>query len=222
MKTITKRAKVVPTVYKNAKGADRETNRFFFTERFRPLYTELEDEHYDLGEKKKFLDNIAADTDDDGEHFDDDDELDVDDFNDDDDDDDDDDDEDHDGKGIHVKLKEKLNEQKKEEKKEEKKKEKEVKRKLKSEKVEKRKDNAKKKHAGAKIGGAHGGSHDHKDHHKVQNALIPGVFFIYEVYPFAVEISHNSVPLTHLILRIMAVIGGVVTITGWVDKFLYA
>eukprot|EP00592_Proboscia_alata_P024374 CAMPEP_0194443170 /NCGR_PEP_ID=MMETSP0176-20130528/126551_1 /TAXON_ID=216777 /ORGANISM="Proboscia alata, Strain PI-D3" /LENGTH=1007 /DNA_ID=CAMNT_0039269379 /DNA_START=41 /DNA_END=3061 /DNA_ORIENTATION=- len=414
--------KVVPTVYKNTKGADRETNRFFFTERFRPLYTELEDEHYDLGEKKKFLDNIEADTDDDGEHFDDDDELDVDDF--DDDDDDDDDDEDHDGKGIHVKLKEKLNEQKKEEKKKEKKKEKEVKIKLKSEKVTKRKDKAKKKHAGAKIGGAHGGSHDHKDHHKdaegnvlngatkivteksgstglfqyfvkvvptvyknkngidretnrfffterfrplytdlekehydlgekkkymddldgkkknmdnkdahmndddhidgghghdyyyeyhyheeeeesftekikhtfaaslskdaapngnginfvknpddkhkekeeeqenqekenvkvkeeeekfqsekaekdrkthagakiggahggshdhkdhhkVQNALIPGVFFIYEVYPFAVEISQNSVPLTHLILRIMAVIGGVVTITGW-------
>mmetsp|Transcript_26211 Transcript_26211/g.30178 ORF Transcript_26211/g.30178 Transcript_26211/m.30178 type:complete len:720 (-) Transcript_26211:348-2507(-) len=237
--------KVVPTVYKNTKGADRETNRFFFTERFRPLYTDLEKEHYDLGEKKKYMDDLDGkkkNMDNKDAHMNDDDHIDG--------------GHGHDyyyeyhyheeeeesftekikhtfaaslskdaapnGNGINFvknpddKHKEKEEEQENQEKENVKVKEEEEK--FQSEKAEK----DRKTHAGAKIGGAHGGSHDHKDHHKVQNALIPGVFFIYEVYPFAVEIRHNSVPLTHLILRIMAVIGGVVTITGWVDKFLYA
>lgn len=119
--------KVVPTYYKShkeAKQAILETNRFFVTERFRPLMTEILDEHYELGTEHQ--EKVA---------------------------------------GIH---------------------------------------------ASATTGkGGIGPSH-----HKVQNAVLPGVFFIYDMYPFALEISKTSVPLSHLLIRLMAVVGGVITITG--------
>eukprot|EP00980_Cylindrotheca_fusiformis_P000739 scaffold174_cov98-Cylindrotheca_fusiformis.AAC.8 len=65
------------------------------------------------------------------------------------------------------------------------------------------------------------GNHAHQDHHKIQNSVLPGVFFIYEIYPFAVEISKNSVPFTHLLIRIMATIGGVFTLAKWADSIIY-
>jgi hypothetical protein len=65
------------------------------------------------------------------------------------------------------------------------------------------------------------GAHHDKDHHKMQNSVLPGIFFIYEIYPFAVEISRNSVPFTHLIIRLMATIGGVFTLVKWADSCLY-
>lgn len=67
----------------------------------------------------------------------------------------------------------------------------------------------------------HIGGHDSHQHHTKQNAVLPGVFFIYEIYPFAVEIRRNNVPLTHLLIRLMATIGGVVTIVKWLDSCLY-
>eukprot|EP00797_Seminavis_robusta_P019663 Sro2995_g341810.2 (353) ;mRNA; r:8108-9228 len=66
----------------------------------------------------------------------------------------------------------------------------------------------------------HGGGHSNKDHHKIQNSVLPGVFFIYEIYPFAVEISQNSVPFTHLLIRLMASVGGIFTIVKLADAFL--
>ena len=66
----------------------------------------------------------------------------------------------------------------------------------------------------------HAGGHSNKDHHRVQNAVLPGVFFIYEIYPFAVEISKNSVPFTHLLIRLMATVGGVFTIVKLADSVL--
>jgi endoplasmic reticulum-Golgi intermediate compartment protein 3 len=62
------------------------------------------------------------------------------------------------------------------------------------------------------------GGHHHADHHKVQNAVLPGVFFIYEIYPFAVEITRNHVPFTHFLIRLMATVGGVFTVVGWADS----
>jgi hypothetical protein len=69
-------------------------------------------------------------------------------------------------------------------------------------------------HAGA------GGSHGNQDHHKIQNAVLPGVFFIYEIYPFAMEVSKNSVPFTHLLIRLMATVGGVFTVMRWAGTWL--
>jgi hypothetical protein len=65
-----------------------------------------------------------------------------------------------------------------------------------------------------------GGHHKH-EHHWKQNAVLPGVFFIYEIYPFAVEITRNSVPLTHLLIRCMATIGGVFTLAKILDSIFF-
>lgn len=71
------------------------------------------------------------------------------------------------------------------------------------------------------VNAGHAGGHTNQDHHKIQNAVLPGVFFIYEIYPFAVEISRNEVPFTHLLIRILATIGGVFTLARWVDSCVY-
>jgi endoplasmic reticulum-Golgi intermediate compartment protein 3 len=65
------------------------------------------------------------------------------------------------------------------------------------------------------------GGHHSEEHHWKQNAVLPGVFFIYEIYPFAVEIRRNSVPFTHLLIRCMATIGGVFSLVKWLDSLLY-
>lgn len=133
--------KVVPTIYKGVgpRKSDLETNRYFYTERFRPLMKE---------------------------YFDDDDLMEPD---------DDDDDDERKEEGDRL----------------------------------------------TSVQAGHVGGHSHPNHHNVQkNSVLPGVFFIYEIYPFEVEISRTSVPLTHLLIRLMATVGGVFTITRWVDSLL--
>jgi len=77
--------------------------------------------------------------------------------------------------------------------------------------------------AGAHVGGKTGGTlHEKMEHHDSQNAVLPGVFFVYEIYPFAVEVTRNDVPLMHLFIRIMAAVGGVFTIMSVIDGLLYS
>merc|ERR1712086_364370 len=77
--------------------------------------------------------------------------------------------------------------------------------------------------AGAFVGGKMGGTlHEKVEHHAAQNAVLPGVFFVYEIYPFAVEVTRNSVPFMHLWIRIMATVGGVFTIMSMIDGVLYS
>jgi hypothetical protein len=71
--------------------------------------------------------------------------------------------------------------------------------------------------AGVKVGGNSGTSHHRHENHRKQQAILPGIFFIYQVYPFEVEVSKNSVPLTHLFIRILSTIGGVFSIVGMID-----
>ena len=67
-------------------------------------------------------------------------------------------------------------------------------------------------------GAAGSASHSNHEHHDIKkNSILPGVFFIYEIYPFSVQISSVQVPWTHLLIRIMATIGGVLTIVKWAD-----
>lgn len=73
----------------------------------------------------------------------------------------------------------------------------------------------------ASIHAGYSGGHDNHEHHQKQNSVLPGVFFIYEIYPFALEISKNSVPFTHLLIRLMATVGGVFTLARWADSVLY-
>lgn len=147
--------KVVPTTYletPSTPSGTLESNRYFFTERFRPL---LQDEEFFLDEsspaRDRKLDEDEKDKDKDTT-----------------------DDKDKDGK---------IN----------------------------KKD----------VQAGHAGGHSNRNHHKIHNSVLPGVFFIYEIYPFAVEISKNKVPFTHLLIRLMATVGGVLTIARWLDTFLY-
>ena len=55
----------------------------------------------------------------------------------------------------------------------------------------------------------------------VNTVLLPGVFFIYDLSPFLIEVSSTSVPFYHLITRIFAIVGGVFVILGVVDSALY-
>lgn len=66
------------------------------------------------------------------------------------------------------------------------------------------------------------GNKNKNDNHSVRNAVLPGVFFIYEIYPFAVEIRHNTVPFTHLFIRILATVGGVFALFKAADSLMYA
>jgi len=130
--------KVVPTVYQDINGdVIGETNRYFFTERYRPLMTELiGDEHYELAGGEKKGDN------------------------------------DKDRVGI--------------------------------------------------AAGGHGkDSLSKQEHHHQQNSILPGVFFVYEIYPFAVVVKPKNVPLSHLLIRIFALVGGIITIVGWVDGAIF-
>ena len=72
----------------------------------------------------------------------------------------------------------------------------------------------------AEAGAPGGQGHKHAHHDVKKNSILPGVFFIYEIYPFAVEITENSVPWTHLIIRLMATVGGVFTVMKLVDTFV--
>lgn len=75
----------------------------------------------------------------------------------------------------------------------------------------------------AAVHAGHVGGHAHHDHHNIKkNSVLPGVFFIYEIYPFEVEVSSTSVPFTHLLIRLMATVGGVFTMMRWADSFLYS
>ena len=77
--------------------------------------------------------------------------------------------------------------------------------------------------AGVHVGGKTGGTLHEKVHHNdATNAILPGVFFVYEIYPFAVEVTKNNVPFIHLLIRIVATAGGVFTILRWIDGALYS
>lgn len=126
--------KVVPTVYKSHGGTLRErTNRYFFTDRYRPLWADAIDEESNSGDV----------------HY------------------------EHRGGREHV---------------------------------------------GHNVGGDMKNSHSKADHHHHMNSILPGVFFIYEIYPFAVEVDQKRVPFSHFMIRIVALIGGVFTIVGWFEN----
>ena len=63
--------------------------------------------------------------------------------------------------------------------------------------------------------------HTH-EHHWRQNSVLPGIFFIYDIYPFALEVTKTYVPLSHLLIRLTAVTGGILTVSGWIDGLMYA
>ncbi|KAL7679707.1 putative endoplasmic reticulum vesicle transporter [Plasmopara halstedii] len=54
-----------------------------------------------------------------------------------------------------------------------------------------------------------------------QMTSLPGTFFVFEISPFMVKVENDRVPLTHFLTKICAIIGGVISIAGFVDSFMY-
>uniref|UniRef100_A0A7S1UWY6 Endoplasmic reticulum vesicle transporter C-terminal domain-containing protein n=1 Tax=Grammatophora oceanica TaxID=210454 RepID=A0A7S1UWY6_9STRA len=81
-------------------------------------------------------------------------------------------------------------------------------------------DDDKAEKAAVEAGHSQSDSHSHKDHHNIQNSVLPGIFFIYEIYPFSVEVTREGVPFTHLLIRLLATVGGVFTVVSWAESAL--
>jgi hypothetical protein len=62
-----------------------------------------------------------------------------------------------------------------------------------------------------------------KDEHgqPVQVTLLPGIFFIFDISPFMIQISNSSMPFYHLMTRLFAIVGGVFSVLGILDAILY-
>merc|ERR1719223_1455866 len=52
-------------------------------------------------------------------------------------------------------------------------------------------------------------------------AILPGIFFVYELSPFMIEASRTRIPLLHFITKILSIVGGVFTVMGVLDSILY-
>mmetsp|Transcript_21300 Transcript_21300/g.48190 ORF Transcript_21300/g.48190 Transcript_21300/m.48190 type:complete len:330 (+) Transcript_21300:330-1319(+) len=60
-----------------------------------------------------------------------------------------------------------------------------------------------------------------KDSNKPQEAILPGIFFIYELSPFMIAASRIRMPVLHLITKVLAIVGGVFTVLGVADSILF-
>ena len=67
------------------------------------------------------------------------------------------------------------------------------------------------------------GGEDHLHHAKKhqETTLLPGIFWVYELSAFMVEVSHSRVPFSHFLVRCCAIIGGVSSTAGFLDRFLH-
>lgn len=51
--------------------------------------------------------------------------------------------------------------------------------------------------------------------------VLPGIFFVYDIAPFLVEIKRQQVPFSHLFTRLCAIVGGVFSVMGVFDAILF-
>lgn len=51
--------------------------------------------------------------------------------------------------------------------------------------------------------------------------VLPGMFFVYDIAPFLVEIKRITVPTSHLLTRLCAIVGGVFSVMGVVDALCF-
>ena len=54
-----------------------------------------------------------------------------------------------------------------------------------------------------------------------ESVIVPGIFFIYDMSAFMVEIQKSRKPLLHTLTRLCAIVGGVFSILGLLDKIVY-
>ena len=56
---------------------------------------------------------------------------------------------------------------------------------------------------------------------EMEQGVLPGMFFIYELSPFMKEVTSTRPPLSHLLTRLVAVVGGVFAFSGLIDVILF-
>ena len=56
---------------------------------------------------------------------------------------------------------------------------------------------------------------------KTQQAVLPGIFFIYDLSPFLIEVQKTSTPFLHFFTKACAIVGGVISLSGVVDSAWY-
>ncbi len=52
--------------------------------------------------------------------------------------------------------------------------------------------------------------------------LKPSVYFFYELSPIMVRVTERRKPFLHFITQLCAILGGIFTVAGLVDRFVYA
>lgn len=57
--------------------------------------------------------------------------------------------------------------------------------------------------------------------HRPVEAILPGIFFVYELSPFMIEASRTRIPLLHFFTKILSIVGGVFTVMGVIDSIIY-
>jgi endoplasmic reticulum-Golgi intermediate compartment protein 3 len=50
---------------------------------------------------------------------------------------------------------------------------------------------------------------------------LPGIFFVYDLSPFMLEVHITHMPLLHFITKLLAIVGGVFTILGVIDSVMH-
>lgn len=51
--------------------------------------------------------------------------------------------------------------------------------------------------------------------------MLPGMFFVYDLAPFLVEIKRYRPPFSHLFTRTCAIVGGVFSLMGVLDSLTF-
>lgn len=54
-----------------------------------------------------------------------------------------------------------------------------------------------------------------------QGAVLPGIFFVYDLSPFMVEVQRTRPPLSHLLTKLCAIVGGVFSVLGVLDGTVF-
>jgi endoplasmic reticulum-Golgi intermediate compartment protein 3 len=52
-------------------------------------------------------------------------------------------------------------------------------------------------------------------------AVLPGIFFVYDLSPFMVNVKKERIPVMHLFTKLLAIVGGVFTVLGIVDSIVF-
>eukprot|EP01041_Mallomonas_annulata_P001696 gene1696-3287_t len=55
----------------------------------------------------------------------------------------------------------------------------------------------------------------------MQAAVLPGIFFVYELSPFVVEVKRVQMPFLHLLTKLLAIVGGAFSILGVIDAVIF-